>query len=181
MERLFPGVPVFFSGINNYAVKAQLDPARITGVFEKKEIAPNLTLMRAIAHGIRDIVVVGDASETYRAIEREIRQELQTQSGISASFISSNRIDELTGRLKQQTSRFAFLTTLGTVADRDGRTLTLPETIGTIVQSGDFVVFSMEDAYLYPGVLGGYVTSGPRQGQVAAGSAASVPRRRTAG
>ena len=169
LQRVFPGVPVFFSGINNYAVKSQLDPAHFTGVFERKEIAPNLELMRAIASGIRDIVVVGDASETYRAIESEIRVELQSQSGISASFVSSKRIDDLIARLKEQQSRFVFLTTLGALVDRDGRTLTLPETIGAIVAAGDFVVFSMEDAYLQPGVLGGYVTSGPRQGHAAAG------------
>jgi hypothetical protein len=41
METLFSGVAVFFSGINDYGVKAKLDPTRVTGVFEKKEIAPN--------------------------------------------------------------------------------------------------------------------------------------------
>lgn len=40
LDRVFPGVPVFFSGVNNYDVRRQLDPARTTGVFEKKEIAP---------------------------------------------------------------------------------------------------------------------------------------------
>ncbi len=69
LDKVFPGVPVFFSGVNNYDVRAQLDYARTTGVFEKKEIAPNLHLMRHIDPDIREIVIVGDASETYRAIE----------------------------------------------------------------------------------------------------------------
>jgi diguanylate cyclase (GGDEF)-like protein/PAS domain S-box-containing protein len=168
LDKVFPGVPVLFSGINNYDVRARLDPARMTGVFEKKEIAPNLHLMRHIDPDIRKIVIVGDASETYRAIESEIRQELKRQPDIRATFLSSNRIDDLIGRLRERRERFVFLTTLGAVADADGRTLTLPETIDAIVHAGRFVVFSMEDAYLYPGVLGGYVTSGPRQGRAAA-------------
>lgn len=168
LSSVFPGVPVFFSGVNDYGVRAQLDPARITGVFENKEIAPNLRLMRWIDPDIREIVIVGDASETYRAIESEIRQELRRDPEIRASFVSSNRIDELIGQLQERKERFVFLTTLGGVADRDGRTLTLPETIGAIAGLGRFVVFSMEDAYLYAGVLGGYVTSGPRQGRAAA-------------
>lgn len=168
LDRVFPGVPVFFSGINDYAVRAQLDPARMTGVFERKEIAPNLRLMRRIDPAIREIVIVGDASETYRAIESEIRRELRQHSDIRATFLSSGRIEDMIARLHEQKGRFVFLTTLGAVSDRQGRTLTLPETIKAIVNAGRFVVFSMEDAYLYPGVLGGYVTSGPRQGRAAA-------------
>jgi len=162
-------VPVFFSGINDYGIRARLDPARMTGVFERKEIAPNLRLMRRIDPAIREIVIVGDASETYRAIETEIRRELQQHTDIHATFVSSNRIDDIVARLHAQRGRFVFLTTLGSVTDRAGRTLTLPETIKAIVNAGHFVVFSMEDAYLYPGVLGGYVTSGPREGRAAAG------------
>ncbi|MBS1220101.1 MAG: putative diguanylate cyclase/phosphodiesterase & domain with sensor(s), partial [Proteobacteria bacterium] len=169
LNRVFPGVPVFFSGINNYDVRRQLDPARTTGVFEKKEIAPNLRLMREIEPGIKEIVIVGDATETYRAIESEIRAELRHHADIHASFLSSNRIDDLVERLRQQKGRFVFLTTLGAVTDPNGRTLALSETIKAIVNAGQFVVFSMEDAYLYPGVIGGYVTSGPRQGRAAAG------------
>jgi diguanylate cyclase (GGDEF)-like protein/PAS domain S-box-containing protein len=137
-------------------------------VFEKKEIAPNLHLMRHIDPDIREIVIVGDASETYRAIESEITQALRHQPDIRATFISASRIDDLVAQLRARKERFVFLTTLGAVADREGRTLTLPETIAAIVHAGHFVVFSMEDAYLYPGVLGGYVTSGPRQGRAAA-------------
>lgn len=169
LDRVFPGVPVFFSGINDYDVRAQLDAGRMTGVFERKEIAPNLRLMRRIDPAIREVVIVGDASETYRAIEREIRRELQQHSDIRAVFLSSDRIEDMIARLREQKGRFVFLTTLGAMTDRQGRTLTLPETIKAIVNAGRFVVFSMEDAYLYPGVLGGYVTSGPRQGRAAAG------------
>lgn len=168
LSSVFPEVPVFFSGVNDYEVRPQLDPARITGVFETKEIVPNLRLMRWIDPDIRDIVIVGDASETYRAIEGEIRLELTRYPEIRATFLSSNRIDRLIEQLQGRRERFLFLTTLGAVADREGRTLTLPETIEPIAHAGHFVVFSMEDAYLYPGVLGGYVTSGPRQGRAAA-------------
>ncbi len=168
LDKVFPGVPVFFSGVNNYRIRSQLDPGRMTGVFEKKEIAPNLRLMRQLAPDIREVVIVGDATETYHAIESEIRRELEHRPDIRATFISNSRIDALTEALKARKERFVFLTTLGGVTDRDGRTLTLPETIETIVQAGRFVVFSMEDAYLYPGVLGGYVTSGPSQGRSAA-------------
>ncbi|MFP5409824.1 MAG: ABC transporter substrate binding protein [Gammaproteobacteria bacterium] len=168
LDAVFPGVPVFFSGVNDADAPARVDPRRITGVLEVKEILPNLRLMRQIDPDIRDIVIVGDASETYRAIEAEISQALLGESGIRATFLSASRIDDLVGRLQARSERFVFLTTLGSIAGTDGRILSLPETVSAIVDSGRFVVFSMEDAYLYPGVLGGYVTSGRLQGRAAA-------------
>jgi diguanylate cyclase (GGDEF)-like protein/PAS domain S-box-containing protein len=168
LSGIFPDVPVFFSGINDYDIKPQLDPARVTGVFEKKEIAPNLDLMRRIDPKVRDILIVGDASETYRSIAKEIKEEMVRHPEFRATYISDNRIDNLLVLLRVRKERFMFLTTLGAVKDNEGRTLPLSEMISAIVHAGRFDVFSMEDAYLYPGVLGGYVTSGLRQGQSAA-------------
>jgi len=168
LSRIFPDVPVFFSGINNYAIKAQLNPALVTGVFENKAIAPNLQLMLRIDPSVQGIIVVGDASETYRAIEIEIHKAMTHFPGIHAIYLASSHIDELLTDLKARHERFVFLTTLGAMKDRDGRTMSLAETIDAIVTAGHFVVLSMEDGYLLPGVLGGYVTSGQRQGQEAA-------------
>lgn len=168
LSLIFPGVPVFFSGVNDYNVKADLDHALITGVFEKKEIAPNLSLMKRIDPTVRDIVVVGDASKTHVSIEGEIRMEMTHHPEIHATYLANERLDELVRELKQRKERFVFLTTLGAFKDREGHTLPLAETIAAIVNAGRYEVFSMEDAYLYPGVLGGYVTSGKSQGKSAA-------------
>ena len=168
LTQIFPRTPVFFSGVNDDTIRTRLDPDRVTGVFEHKEIAPNLTLMRRLFPGVRDVLVVGDDSETFAAIRRDISAELANQPDIRARFVSAGRIDRLVEALRGQPERIVFLTTLGAVSDVDGRTLSLPETIAAIVQSGRFIVLSMEDAYLYPGVLGGFVTSGQRQGAAAA-------------
>jgi PAS domain S-box-containing protein len=168
LARIFPNAPVFFSGINDYDMKQKIDPRHVTGVFENKEIAPNLNLMRHLAPGMRDILVVGDESETFQTIRHEIIAELVRQPDIQAKFLSSGRIESLVASLRDRNERVVFLTTLGAMADAGGHTLTLPETVAAIVQAGRFIVVSMEDVYLYPGVLGGYVTSGYKQGSVAA-------------
>ena len=168
MAGLFPEVPIFFSGVNNYGIKDQLDPARITGVFEKKEITPNLVLMSSLAQDDGSIIILGDNSETYFSIEKAIREELSSQKNIKATYLSANRIDKLTDLLRGSKTRYVFLTTLGKIADNQGMPVALPKVIEAIVESGDFIIFSMEDAYLWPGVLGGYVASAPRQGMAAA-------------
>ena len=168
LTRIFPKAPIFFSGVNDYGMQQRIDTRRVSGVFEKKEIGPNLELMRHLDPGVRDIVVVGDESETYRAIRRELVEELAHYPDIKAQFLSSGRIERLVAALKERKEKFVFLTTLGAMTNAAGNTLTLPETVAAIVQAGRFVIISMEDVYLHPGVLGGYVTSGYKQGAAAA-------------
>jgi diguanylate cyclase (GGDEF)-like protein/PAS domain S-box-containing protein len=168
LARLFPDAPVFFSGVNDYGIRERVDRRRFTGVFERKEIAPNLELVRGIAPDLARIVVLGDASETYRAIESEIRRELENHPEISATFISSGHIEEVLDALRANDDQFLFLTTLGAMSDASGHLLSLAEILSAIVDAGERTIISMEDAYLFPRVLGGYVTSGVRQGREAA-------------
>ncbi|MBE0612273.1 MAG: PAS domain S-box protein [Burkholderiales bacterium] len=168
LTRIFPKAPIFFSGVNDYDMRQRIDPSRVTGVYEKKEIAPNLDLMRHLDPKARDILVVGDESGTFEAIRHEVVAELAREPDIKAHFLSAGRIEQLVAALKGRKERFVFLTTLGEMKDAAGRVLSLPETIAAIAQAGRFVIISMEDVYLYPGVLGGYVTSGDKQGAVTA-------------
>jgi len=168
LGRIFPGAPVFFSGINNYEIRKNLDPNRATGVFERKEISPNLELVRQLVPQARDVLLVGDESETARMIQQEIEAELRKLPDIRTSFVSSSRIDLLAGMLSGRKERVILLTTLGAMKNRQGQNISLEQTISAISKAGHFSIFSMEDAYLYPGVLGGYVTSGNQQGKTAA-------------
>jgi diguanylate cyclase (GGDEF)-like protein/PAS domain S-box-containing protein len=168
LRRIFPAAPVIFSGVNDFGVKSRLDPARVTGVFERKEMAPNLELVRLIAPDAADIVVVGDASETYRAIELELRAELARHPGIRARFVADRRLAAVLEGLGSGRERFLILTTLGALVDDAGNSLMLEQSLASIVAAGRHTVLSMEDVYLLPGVLGGYVTSGVAQGEAAA-------------
>ena len=169
LAALFPKSPIFFSGVNDYSKLGQLDRLRYTGVFERKEIAPNLKLVAQLLGGSGEIVVVGDGSDTYLAIEREIKKELKSAPGPNVVYVVDNRIEAIRQALAKQQNALVVLTTLGAVRDAEGEVLPLPETIAAIVAAKPRAVISMEDAYLFDGVLGGYVTSSVAQGQAAAG------------
>ena len=168
LMQIFPNTPVFFSGVNDYQFKAECTPDRVTGVFERKEIGPNLELMRRLAPAARDILVVGDESETFDAIRDEIETELGRYPKIHAQFLSNDRLDLLVKSLRGRPERFVFLTTLGAMKDASDRMLDLAEIVSAIEHAGPYTILSMEDVYLYHGVLGGYVTSGTKQGETAA-------------
>lgn len=168
LSRLFPNAPLLFSGVNDYSIQSRLDKNSVTGVFEKKEIGPNLDLLQQMFGDVQHIVVIGDDSNTYHAIEREIREEMATREQMRITYLSDSRLDVLLGRLNHFDNPIVLLTTLGAVKDSKGEILNLDQTIGQIVSAGVKVAISMEDAYLFDGVLGGYVTSGSAQGYSAA-------------
>ena len=165
--RGFPEIPLFFSGVNDFHAQERLDPNRQTGVFEKKEIGPNLDLLQALpgARGA-SVVIVGDGSTTYRAIAHEIEAELAKRPAIQATFIAGASLEALQARLAE-TPGPLFLTTLGGLKGADGQMLNLEQSVPALAAGRD-IVLSMEDAYQFSGVLGGYVISGLAQGQTAA-------------
>jgi PAS domain S-box-containing protein len=165
---LFPGVPIFFSGVNDYSQLSRIDRSAVTGVFEKKEILPNLSLLGKLTGDSRRFIVVGDGSPTYRAIETEVKKELAVNSGLDVTFVAESEIRKLLLALSGQPPQPVILTTLGAVRNEDGNVLSLKEIISDIVDLNQEIVLSMEDVYLFEGVLGGYVTSSMAQGVEAA-------------
>ncbi len=173
LRRLYPEAPVFFSGVNNYAQLDHLQPDMVTGVFEHKEIQPNIELLRQLQGGLGPVVVVGDGSATYRAIEVEIKRDIAAGDRAGLTFLVSDRLRDITKRLRESPDQPLILTTLGAVRDQSGDVVPLPQIVEAIVGTGRRIVISMEDAYLFDGVLGGYVTSGVAQGRMAAAQMAA--------
>ncbi len=166
LSRAFPGVPVFFSGVNDYGVRSSLDPALFTGVFERKEFAPNIEWLLGVDRHADDLLFVGDGSNTYRAIESELRDEL-TPYRLRVTFLAEKRLDRLLARLRGLPGKYLFLTTLGGITAENDQVLPLREIMRSLVGTGRIVI-AMEDVYIIEGVLGGYVTSGRKQGEDAA-------------
>ncbi len=166
LSRVFPGTPVFFSGVNDYGVRNTLDSALFTGVFERKEVAPNLEWLLRMDKDVNDLVFIGDGSNTYQAIESEARNDLIPYR-LRTTFIAEKRLDRALARLHDLPGKYLFLTTLGGMTDANGQVLSLRDIMKSLVLTGRIVI-SMEDAYIIEGVLGGSVTSGQKQGMNAA-------------
>ena len=165
LSRVFPDTPVFFSGVNDYGVQASVDPSLFTGVFERKEVVPNLEWLLAMDKTANDLVFIGDNSNTYQAIAYEVRDDL-IPYGLRAAFIAEKELDKALARLRNLPGKYLFLTTLGGMTDADGKVLPLHDSLKSLVKTGRIVI-SMEDAYIIEGVLGGHVTSGREQGMAA--------------
>jgi len=166
LSHIFPGVPVFFSGINNYDIRNSIDSSYYTGVFELKDVTPNLKWLLSMDKAANDLVFIGDGSNTYKAIEGDARKELSPFK-LRTTFIVEKRLDIVLSQLHTLPGKYVFLTTIGGMVDANGEVLSLRDIMKSLVKTGRIII-SMEDGYIREGVLGGYVTSGHNQGQSAA-------------
>ena len=168
-HRLFGNSPVIFSGVNNLSIEKKLDREQYAGIFEIKEVVPNLELLRKIDPTINNILFLGDNSSTHKAIEKNIREDItQKFPALNFSFLGSNKLSYVVNELTLKKKGVVFLTTIGGMEDDRGFVQPLQKTIPSLVDAGDFTIISMEDVYLKKGILGGYVTSGFFQGNAAA-------------
>ena len=166
--KLYPDTPVIFSGVNDYSIVDEIKSLPIRGVFEKRDISKNLHLILGLDKKDTEIIILGDGSTTYRAIESELRHQLASYPEIKALFVIHNNIDELDEDLRKRDQKLLFLTSIDEISSNTEPLVSPDVVVSKIVNAGDFTIFTMEDSYFFDGVLGGYVTSGRLQGEQAA-------------
>ncbi len=166
---LFSGVPVVFCGVNDASVAEQLRDTQFRGVFEVKDVSANLRLINKLLPEHETVTFIGDGSTTYKAIHQYIQsQNLETLSRARIEFVAAIHISEVIQQLQMRQKGLLILTTVGGFIDERGKTISIPKVIERLCSSGEFIIISMEDVYIHPGVLGGIVTSGRAQGEAAA-------------
>ncbi len=171
----FPATPVVFSGVNNLSLVQTLDRRHITGVFERKGVARSIKLVQQIRPGTKRIIFLGDGGPTDQAIGARVDEVSHHYSGLDIVRIGKRSLDNLLEALREAGSGVVIITTIGGVHDASGRVLELDEIIQEVTSTGRMVLI-MEDAYMFPGVLGGYVTTARLQGESAARLATRIVR-----
>lgn len=161
-------IPVFFSGVNNFDMQKVLPKDIFVGIYELKEVKPNIELIKQFSPQTRDIYFVGDNSNTYNSIKKEIESHLVEFSNLNFHYLSNENISKVKSQLPEKPRSFVILTTIGNFKDAKDNTLLPKESIDIIRQNKNLIILSMEDSYMYTGVIGGYVTSGTSQGSGAA-------------
>ncbi len=171
----FPSIPVIFSGVNNLVLAGTLDQQRVTGVFERKGVESSIELVQQISPAAQRIIFLGDGGPTDQAIGVRIEEVSKRYSGLEIVHIGESSLDALLAALRATGPGVVIVTTIGGVHDAGGRMLELNEIMKYVTDTGRMVLV-MEDGYLFPGVLGGYVTTARLQGELAARLAARVLR-----
>lgn len=161
---VFPGVPVFFCGVN------YLDPASIekhpnfTGISEVVDIDANLALILKLQPETRQIAFVVDSTETGRIITSFLEPLRRKYAGrLEIRQLTSLSFGELATELAKLPEKSAVVLSIF-FRDRQNSFLEFDEGAKLVVEASKVPVFPLWDFSLGYGPVGGYLTSGHEQG-----------------
>ncbi len=163
LQKRYPKTPLFFSGVNDFALLNRIDKNTSTGTFEKKDIATNLSLVKQLSLSNKVVMLLGDNSSTDKAIAQEAQSILLQYKDIHSTINAFEQLNDAIEAVKQQTNALVILTTIGGWKDNKGQIMPIHQAINQLTKL-NVPILAMEDGYIVDGVIGGHVTSGFSQG-----------------
>lgn len=176
-EELFAGIPIVFEGINNvqYARElAQQDPL-ITGVVEELSLEKNIDLILQLRPQTKRIIAILDDSLTGEAERQNFYAAQDQYPDLTFGEINVSQCStvDLRTRLWQQNGDTVLLFIVLS-EDKSGKIYTNLEAVQTLVKYTKIPVMRMVDSRIEEGLLGGYVVSMRKSGQIAGQMASSI-------
>ncbi len=169
-EKLFPGVPIVFCGVNDFRVEQLHGQTGITGINEAIDIRGTIELASRIMPDIRKFLVISDRTAAGLANRRKFEQILSHFSNKTPSFellddLTTTDLQKQLGELSSDSAVLLFMFR----RDSDGRIFTPPEYFSMVVEGCSVPVFTFwYETSLGTGVMGGVMVSGSAQGERAA-------------
>lgn len=166
-QRISPGTPLVFCGINDFDPVMIAGQSGITGVAEYHDFVGTLELALRLHPATRDVVVIHDYTDTGLAIRRELEKMAQSFPLVTLRFIEEMPLEETVNNLKAITPGHIVLMLSYTV-EKGGRTFSHAEAARLVSSASPVPVYSVYAAQLGSGVVGGRMMEGQIQGQKAA-------------
>ena len=170
-DGLFPGVPVVFSGINDFEERLLGGRRDITGTVESDDFAATIGIALKLRPAAKNIVVVTDNTTTgkaYRSEIEKIRPDFPQDLGFKYLSLGDSTLEELAQKLSALKNDSVVLL-LQHFVDRKGTNHAVKSSASFLANSSSVPVFGVNDSRMGLGVLGGKLVSGYSQGETAAG------------
>ena len=175
-QRLFPGVPVVFCGVNDYTDALIENQKDITGVAEDFDMKGTLNLALGLHPNTRQIVIVSDDTRTAKATLERMRKSFSEYEGrvdfVELTNLSAGEYLSAFYRLPKD----SLVVLNGLYRDRFGRTFSRRDCLKFVAGNSPVPVYSLWENMIDCGVLGGVVVNGHSQGFEAAKMAARILR-----
>lgn len=173
-DRLFPGIPVIFCGINNLPNYNMRTLSGFTGVVENFDWKSTLDIALNFHPKTTHVAIISDDTPSSRAsldVFRALSQGFKDQvSFIELKDLSREELLESLNNLPTHT----IIMHNNFFRDRKGQTFDYKESIELVADNTDLPMYTAWDWYLGHGVVGGMMASGKLQGQTAARMALTV-------
>jgi PAS domain S-box-containing protein len=165
---LWPHTPVIFCGINNYAAAGMQGKDDFTGVLEDVSIQETLNTALTLHPRARRLYVVNDSSAVGQALHAQVLEAVPHLSRpLELVFLENLKIEEIE-KEAAQIPRDSLMLFLIFFRDKAGRVFSYDESFRSIQSRTRVPIYSLWDMYLGQGIVGGMLTNGYAQGELAA-------------
>ncbi len=176
-EYLFKGLPVLFTGINNFD-EALLDENYMTkymsGVVEQVDLEKNFDLILKIHPKLKNLLILNDKSKTGYAVKRDLRPIIKKyEKRINIEYIDNMDIEKIKQKVKNLDENSVILFVL-LFKDTKGKFFTYKQSFKAIKDVSSVPIYGLWDFYLDYGMLGGLLTSAKAQGEAVSDMALKV-------
>ncbi len=165
-SELFPHVPIVFCGVNYFQPEDIKNDRLITGVVESVDMRKNLDLLLKIHPGTRRIVVINDLTATGRSNRKQLDRARGDLSGVEFDFFEDMNMSEIEERVARlPVNSVIFLLSFN--RDKSGNVFSYEEAIHRIAARAKVPIYGVWDFYLGNGIVGGILSNGYSQGEMA--------------
>ncbi|WP_378955792.1 ABC transporter substrate binding protein [Pelosinus sp. sgz500959] len=173
-DQLFPNTPIVFCGVNYFDDSMLTGQTLFTGVVEGQDIKSTLDIALKLHPATKNVYVINDNTMTGKSIEKTL-QETIPQFKDQVNFISLEEYDM--NEIKENVAHLppdSLVLFLIFFQDRSGNKFSYSESISQISASSTVPIYGVWDFSLGSGLVGGMLTSGYYQGELAANLAQRI-------
>lgn len=173
-SELFPGAAIVFCGVNGFSDDMLAGQKQITGVVEDLDVSGTIDLAVQFHPTARQMVVIADASDSARAIRKQIEQAFPRYiTRLHFSFLEDFTVDEVVDTVRTL-PRDSIILMSEFNRDRNGRVFSHEEAVSIISKAAPVPLYSLWSMSLGKGIVGGKLLSGVVQGRFAGTMAAQL-------
>jgi PAS domain S-box-containing protein len=167
-DRLFPGTPVVFCGVNYFKKEDLAGHRRFTGVSEEADVKDTLDLAFRLHPATRHLYIVNEMTETGQTVHDELARLMPSYAGrADFTFLEDYSMPDILAKLKSLPPHslvfYSFFS-----HDKTGRFFEYDQSATAIANASRAPIYGAWDFNLGYGIVGGKLISGFYQG-VAAG------------
>jgi len=172
-DGLFAGLPVVFSGVSGSRAEELAGEPAITGVFDDADIAANIELLKRLRPGLRTVHFIHDQSRTGKAQAENARRLQPRFPELAFAFLTGTSVAAVEASLAGLGATDAVIA-LAFNRDSEGRVLDHFQAAARWGKAAAVPVLVKEEEMMAPGILGGSLLSGQRDGAQAAALALRI-------
>ena len=167
-DKIFPGVPVVFSGVNDFEPSSLMGIKDFTGVAETISDSQTMQLMLKLHPGTREIFIINDLLVTGQAWTNSIKKNLEKYPlSVAVRFSGNKSIEELQNEIAELKPGTLLL--LGVYyADRHNHFYSYEKSAELLARNARVPVYCLVNFSIQRGVIGGKVLSGFHHGKAMA-------------